>query len=77
VIIYLLAFFQQGPTVSVPVLKDLSSLSIEQVAIVYDQCLARVVGKASRTDVPPESVFGIAKDACAPTRNMLVHRSPG
>jgi hypothetical protein len=47
------------------------ALNHEQAAIVYDQCLARAAGKASRTDAPPGAIYGMARTACADTRAML------
>ena len=46
-------------------------LTLEQSAIVYDQCLARAAVRASRTDAADEAIYGLARDACAGTRIML------
>ena len=47
------------------------ALTVDQAAIVYDQCLARAATSASRTDTPESDIFGLAKTACAETRTML------
>lgn len=62
---------------SQPVPQGQSALSVAQVEIVYDQCLARAAANASRTDAPAEAIFGIAQSACADTRAMLLVRSGG
>ena len=50
----------------------LSRLPIEQMAIIYDQCLARAAAKHTRSDTPEDTVYGVAKSACAPVRALLV-----
>jgi len=59
------------PAVQVP-----SSLTDEQAAIVYDQCLARAAARASRTDAADTAIFAIARSECAATRIGLL-RSGG
>ncbi|MDQ4421365.1 hypothetical protein OOT33_13125 [Sphingobium sp. DEHP117] len=59
-------------TLSVARAQDPSQLTTMQVAIIYDQCLARAAQRASETEVPPEAIFGIAKAAYSQTRTMLV-----
>ena len=47
-------------------------LTAEQSAIIYDQCLARAAVRASRTDAADEAIYGLAREACAETRNGLL-----
>ena len=49
-----------------------SRLSLEQAAIVYDQCLARAAVRASRTDASDAAIFGLAHADCAPLRAQLL-----
>ena len=51
---------------------NLSSLSADQAAIVYDQCLARAAVRASRTDAPDTGIYALAKGECATTRAGLI-----
>lgn len=46
-------------------------LTLEQSAIVYNQCLAWAAVRASRTDAADEAIYGLARDACAETRMRL------
>lgn len=52
--------------------QDVSAYTAEQVAIVYDQCLARAAVRASRTDAAEDAIYGIAKIECAATRASLL-----
>lgn len=48
-----------------------ANLSVEQAAIVYDQCLARAAVAASKTDASDSEIYPRARAACAETRAML------
>ena len=49
-------------------------LSPDQIAIVYQQCLARAAMNASRTDLSDEQVYPAAYQSCVPTRIELQNR---
>lgn len=49
-------------------------LSPDQIAIVYQQCLARAAMNASRTELPDEQIYPLAHRGCIPTRIELQNR---